>query len=340
MARKSKIKERISRYWHAREHEAKKKLREREKVYDREVEKIYRETMEDIQKEIEAFYGKYAEEEGITLAEAKRRASKLDIDEYARKAKQYVAEHDLSPQANAEMKLYNLTMKVNRLELLKAKIGLRLVKGYDKLEKYFNVTLAEEAMKEYRRMAGILGDSILADVNARTVKASVMGSFHNATWSERIWTNQDLLKLELSKLLSRGLIQGKNPNVLARELRKTFNVSQYEAERLMRTELARVQTDAQMDSFVRAGFDRYLYIACGLKDVCEDCKALDGRDFAISDMEPGKNAPPMHPFCHCSTAPYEDEDEYEAWLSFLEHGGSTAEWNRYGKARWEKNRKK
>ena len=39
------------------------------------------------QKEIDAFYGRYADKEQITLAEAKRQVSKLDIAAYQRKAK-------------------------------------------------------------------------------------------------------------------------------------------------------------------------------------------------------------------------------------------------------------
>ena len=38
--------------------------------------------MEQIQKEIDSFYAKYATSEGISIAEAKRRVSKLDIEEY------------------------------------------------------------------------------------------------------------------------------------------------------------------------------------------------------------------------------------------------------------------
>ena len=70
------------------------------------------------------FNAKYATKEGISLAEAKRRVSKLDIEEYGRKAAKYVKEKDFSDQANEEMRLYNATMKINRLELLKANIGL------------------------------------------------------------------------------------------------------------------------------------------------------------------------------------------------------------------------
>ena len=44
--------------------------------------------------------------------------------------------------------------------------------------------------------------------------------------------------------------------------------------------------------------------------------------------------------CHCSTAPYEDDDEYDAWMAFLDAGGTTVEWDRYGKKRWRESRKK
>lgn len=53
-------------------------------------------------------------------------------------------------------------------------------------------------------------------------------------------------------------------------------------------------------------------------------------------MMPGDNAPPLHPHCRCSTSAYEDNEEYEAWLDHLEKGGTTEEWNKSGKAAWQK----
>jgi hypothetical protein len=53
-------------------------------------------------------------------------------------------------------------------------------------------------------------------------------------------------------------------------------------------------------------------------------------------MMPGDNAPPVHPNCRCSTAAWEDDEEYEAWLDYLDKGGSTAEWKKTGKKEWEK----
>ena len=126
------------------------------------------------------------------------------------------------------------------------------------------------------------------------------------------------------ELLQSGLIQGKNPRLLARELTKKFDVSVTNAERLMRTELARVQTEAQRQSFERNGFEEYEFIANG--GCCDICAALNGKHFKVAKMMPGENAPPMHPYCRCSTAAYEDSKEYKAWLKHLEKGGTTEEW--------------
>ena len=55
---------------------------------------------------------------------------------------------------------------------------------------------------------------------------------------------------------------------------------------------------------------------------------MNGKHFKVKDMMPGENAPPLHPHCRCSTAAYEDDAEYEAWMQHLESGGTTAEWNK------------
>ena len=122
-------------YWAKREEEALRHYIKDEKEYDKQIEQIYRNMMESIQSEINAFYGRYASKEGITLAEAKKRVTQLDIAAYERKAERYVKNKDFSQRANEEMRLYNATMRINRLEMLKANIGLHLVDGYDELEK-------------------------------------------------------------------------------------------------------------------------------------------------------------------------------------------------------------
>lgn len=292
-------------YWRERELiQALKNITD-EKEYSKKVQLIYLQMLDEVQKEINNFFYKYAIDNNLSLSEVKKKASKLDIQAYSRKAKKYVKEKNFSKKANEEMKLYNMTMKVNRLELLKANIGLELVDGHNELESYIGELLTDKAIATFKRQSGILGKTVIN--NAKMVDSIVNASFHNATYSDRIWMHQELLKHDLEKLLSTALIQGKNGNELAPQLKKAFNVKSSDAKRLLNTELARVQIDVQKKEYEMYGIEKYEYIACGNGDVCQVCKALDYKVFNVKDMEIGENAPPMHPNCHCAIGPYVED---------------------------------
>lgn len=342
-------------YWLQREAEALRHMITEEAEYDRELKRIYQNMLDACQKEIDSFYGKYAAAEGISIAESKRRVSKHDAKAFERTAARYVKERNFSKQANEELRLYNATMRINRLEMLKANIGLELIAGHDELDKFMGSVLKGRTMDELKRQAGILGKTIKN--NAQLANAIVNGSFHNGTFSDRIWQYQDIMRQDLGKLLQQGLIQGKGARAIAKDLKKywygndpkTGGGATYCMERLMRTELARVQTEAQKQSFERNGFEMYQFI-CNVNPTkhgtCPICKRLASEDnglgkgvYLVADMMPGTNAPPMHPHCRCSTAAYEDDEEYEAWLDYLDKGGTTAEWNKTGKKEWEKSKK-
>lgn len=307
-----------NKYWEKREAEALKHYLKQEEDYKKHLDGIYDRTLDNIQKEINAFYGRYAKKEGITLAEAKKRVKTADIKEFERKAKQYVKDKNFSKQANEEMRLYNLMMKVNRLEMLKANIGLELISSFDEMDKFMEAILDGRTREELERQAGILGKTIQG--NHRLADHIVHASFHNATYSDRIWMYQDLLRDEIGKQLERGLIQGKNPRVLARELNKVFNTGKYNCERLMRTELARVQIEAQRESYEAYDIEMFTFISN--TGCCDKCDAIAGKQFYVKNMIPGENAPPMHPNCRCSTAPYSDRKEFDEWLEHLANGGT------------------
>lgn len=299
-------------YWKEREEEARKHTIQDEEVYNREIKRIYQRMYDNINREVNGFFVRYAGREGISISEAKKRVSKLDMEEYSRKAKEYVKNKDFSRQANEEMRIYNLTMKVNRLEMLKAHMGLEMVNSYQDLEDYMGRALNKTTMKELERQAGILGDSVSNP--QRFAKQIVDGSFHHAKWSDRIWSNQQTLKMKLYDNLQVGLIQGRNPNVLARDIMKSMGASANDASRLMRTEMCRVQTDAQMATLAANGFEDYEFIAERSSRTCDQCLAMDGKHFKIKDAMPGENAPPLHPNCRCGTAAWMDDRAYEEWL--------------------------
>ena len=308
-----------SEYWKKREKEAKAATLKDEAEYKARIEKIYNQTIESIERQVNDWYARYANDNNMTMAEARAKVRKLDMERYERLAAKYVATRDFSDEANEEMKIYNLTMRINRLELLKAQINLELLAGYDDIQNEMERDLIETAMKEDRRLAGILGDSVIG--NQRYARVLVNASFQNATFSERLWgNNMPKLRARLETELRNGLIQGIPPRELARRFRSTFGGSIRDTERLMVTEMCRLQTDVQKESFERNGFTEYRFITTGDERVCPECEKLNGQHFKVSEMQPGENAPPMHPSCRCSTAAYMDSDKYKRWIDALERG--------------------
>ena len=307
-------------YWRRREAAQLEKNITEEAAYDAALQKIYSTMLDSIDSNIRSFYSRYATSEGITLAEAKRRADKLDIEEYARKAARYVETKDFSERANEEMKLYNMTMKVNRLELLKANIGAEMTAGYNDIEKMMGDALTKRTLEEIERQAGILGITI--NNNAELANSIVNASFHNATWSDRVWASQEELHAKVAQNLTKGLIQGVNSRTLASNLipliQDDVKNKRAAAERLMRTELARVQIDAQKRSYVEGGYEEY-EIICDFQ-ACHICKPYDGKHYPVAKMEIGENAPPFHPNCRCSTAVYIGDEQNNSIEKLDENG--------------------
>ena len=139
-------------------------MKEREKSANKIARKLkanQQQVIDDIDSQINEFYGRYADKEGITMKEAKKRAAKADIKKYESKAKKYVRwskSKDESQRmraftktANEEMRLYNMTMRVNRLELLKANIYLDLLSMASYEERMLYDFLLNTASKEYER---------------------------------------------------------------------------------------------------------------------------------------------------------------------------------------------
>lgn len=306
-------------YWRERESRQRaENIRNEAKTAER-INRIFRGMQDSIQQEIESFYARYASKEGITLTEARGRVSRIDMEQYERLAKKYVeaahhGDEDLafSQEANDQMRLYNAAMRINRLEMLKARCGIRAMEGYRDTERLINENLEERAYSEYRRLAGILGNSV--QFNENMVRAIVNASYQNATWSQRLWNHQASLSSQIGTQLASGILAGKSSTVLAREIQKLTGGSTYACQRLMRTELRRVQTEAALQSMTDNGVTEYKFMVENGVNPCDECLALDGQVFKLSDMNVGKNAPPIHPACHCASAPHIDEAKWQRWL--------------------------
>ena len=255
-----------------------------------------------------AWYTKYGDANGITIEEARKAAEEADIKALVARAKEYVEIHDVSPEANAAMAEYNFAMKTSRLELLNNQIRWRHFELSDQEDRILKDLLPKTAVKELTRQAGIMGKTLYTPEETRKLGEYIAkSSYKGNTFSERIWTtDQANMKAELDRALRRGIIQGKNPAAQASQLAAIYKRKQSDAERLLRTEGARVRAHARAASFERAGYTHFKWVPRG--NPCEHClekvKQSEAQPFLIKDGD----IPPLHPYCYCSTAPVEPEE--------------------------------
>ncbi|HFI0082540.1 TPA: minor capsid protein [Streptococcus suis] len=311
----------VNDYWKKRIEAEQLAKMERGATLGDEMDRLYSYHFNELEKEIRAFEQRYADKNGLSLSEVKARVDDFDVKSFEEKAKRYVAEKNFSARANSELALYNLKMKTNRLALLQYQLDLELVALAEDERQLTGRFLNNEFIKAIETQSGLLGQSVLSASQIGTVAQAVINTpFKDVVWSERIWQRQNALREVVARMTERLLLQGKNPTTMVSQLRKEFDVSASEAKRLAVTEGARVATEAQRQAYIANGYDEYEFIA--EPSACPNCAKLDGKIFKVKDMVPGENAPPMHPWCHCSTGAYVDDkaggstlDEYELWNS-------------------------
>ncbi len=311
-----------SNYWTEREKEELKWQAQQEtdlNKYMNNIGGLYQKTIDNINREIKADLafsnGKLLQAE--KMPEYERLAKEMVAKADAMRAKgHHVIRKDFSKDVNDRLKIYNATMRINRNEILKSMIGEQLVGLGIEHEEDLTNKLWDAYTKEKQRQAGILGvtTKVKAWTSSDTAKI-IYNQIGSANFSKRIWTDIDSLKGTLDGLVSTAIIRGDNPKEMARwltgEVANTVGNQKYAAERLARTETARVQFSVQKSTAISNGYKYVKWYAEG--SACKYCKAIVGDDVGYGDgIYPVKDVPdiPVHPNCMCSISAYWIEHSY------------------------------
>lgn len=293
-------------------------------AFNRLIARYYRNAIVQINKDIDHQYQSLAKSVG-GLTNAYSAVSAADIADYEVEAQKLVMQAaqmraagkkvtyaTFSDDVNRRMKIYNATMRINRLEYLKSQVGLHLTEANMNIANELNLKLNDDYIKEAKRQAGILGKTLQYNTALlnNNVSKIVMASTESANWSQRLWANNDALKAQLDAVLSTGIIAGQSNQAMAKRLRdqvkSTVNNSRYVTERLARTESARVQYQAQIDSIKAADY-KYVkwYAEPGACRVCQEINDNDEYDLGYG-VFPVDEVPsiPVHPNCRCSISAY------------------------------------
>lgn len=281
----------------------------------KEFTKLYNGHYDAIEKEINDFAVRYAKGSRMPRTEVMKLVSEMDVVNFAEKAKQYVADaqelrkklgrplkySDFSDEENEELAIYNMKMKMNRLQMLRGNMDLAmfdlLKDEMDLAEKLINKEIADEVILQ----AGILGESVKTpNMILDAVRSTLNTPIEDELWSHRIWKNHSELKHVVDREVAMWILRGRNPDELAGKLKKRFNTSSYKAARLAVTECAKAQIGVQRENYKRLGIEWYEILT--EPKACEVCIEISKKGpFKVAEMKIGENAPAMHPWCRCTT---------------------------------------
>lgn len=303
------------------ERKAQAELIKRDLDRDKLITRLYQESYDRLQAQIDKFYLGYAGREGLTKQEAMKRASEFDVTKFAEKARKAVKEKDFSHKTNSWLRVYNLKMKVSRLELLKAELGLEINSLTSNLEEVFDKARRSEYLAEYKRQAGILG---ISSKGAKKRLDSILNAdFYGQNFSSRVWGKtglQPMLQRDVFASLNRIYTDMNGYQKEMKRLSERYNTSEYNAKRLIKTEIARINSDTDHAMLKDNGFTHMIFVA--EPGACDICGPLDNKAVPIDKVEKGVNMFPMHPNCRCSAyghieMQYKDGrstlDQFEKW---------------------------
>lgn len=316
-------------YWKAREQAEEKRIAQNlknDKEFNNKLAEYYERAIDDICNKIDVEYQKIVEIHGdnVDVTGAYKAVNKLDIEKYEREAKRLVAKanrirkqgrkvsrKDFTTEENIRMKVYNATMRLNRLEYLKSQIGLTMVDLGMDIDGEMREKVRDDYMDEVKRQSSILGKDLTKTSlwSSLTVATIIMAQTGSANFSQRIWADVDALKAELDAVISTGIIRGDNPREMARLLKKHVKTAvtshRYVTERLARTESARVQHKAQVSSLIKMDYRFCKWHAePGACKICSDIvNNDDGFGKGVYEID---DCPivPAHPNCRCGISAY------------------------------------
>lgn len=138
------------------------------------------------------------------------------------------------------------------------------------------------------------------NVNLKDVRKIIESNFKGKHFSERIWSNEKNIVNHLHKQI-KGFINGEvNVNQIKKNIEKTFNVSAYNAKRLVTTEVSRCQNEAFRKLCEETNVKKVKRNAILDSKTCDDCYPLNGKIYELKDMPQIS-----HPMCRCFYEIYE-----------------------------------
>lgn len=286
-----------------------------------DIEKQYRQAQKTLEGQIAVWYQRFADNNGVTLADAKRMLTakelaelKWDIQDYIR----YGEENAINGTWVKQLENASARFHISRLEALKLQTQQSIEVMFGNQLDSIDSTMRDVYKSGYYHTAYEIQKGVGVGWDFSALDDKQISKVINKPWavdgknfSERIWGNRQKLVNELNNTLTQNIILGKDPQKAIDEIARKMNTSKTNAGRLVMTEEAFFSSAAQKDCFAELDVEMYEIVATLDSHTSDICRGMDGKHFKISEWKVGETAPPFHVHCRSTTVPYFD-DEFDA----------------------------
>ena len=158
-----------------------------------------------------------------------------------------------------------------------------------------------EQYKEIYNSVSLPSDAAFSTISKETAQQMInqIWCADGKSWSERIWGNTEKLAQTLNEELIHCVISGDKTTKLKQVLQERFNVSYNNADMLVRTEMAHIQTQAAQQRYKDYGIKQVEVWVDEDERTCPICAKHEGEKYYVTDRMPV----PFHPRCRCCMIP-------------------------------------
>lgn len=283
-----------------------------------EMEKQYKAAQNELEAQIARWYQRFADSNGISLAQAKQWLKGQDLAEFKWDVKEYIKygkENAINGAWMQELENASSKFHISRLEALQIQTQNSLETMFAQQMGTMKKALSDVYASGYYHTAYTvqqgfgLGWDIAGLDQAQIEKVlSKPWTVDGYNFSTRVWNSKTKLIGEVHNELSKNLLTGADPQKAIDSLAKKMGTSKSNAGRLVMTEQAYFSSAAQKDCFNDLDVEEYEIVATLDSHTSDICRSLDGKVFKMSDYKPGVTAPPFHVYCRSTTAPHFKEN--------------------------------
>ena len=278
-----------------------------------------------IEKEINAWYGRFAKNNQISLLEAKKLLNSRELKEFHWDVQEYIKygrQNAIDQKWMKELENASARFHISRLEALKIRTQNAAERAFGNELDALDEMAARIYMDDYYHTAyeiqkglGIGFDVSQIDERKLNSILSKPWTADNNTFKDRVWKQKTSMVSELHNQMTRMCILGKSPDEAIKELMKYVDKDiankKMAAGRLVMTEAAYFGSVAQKDCFNDLGVEKYEIVATLDSRTSDTCRKFDGKIADMKDFQAGVTAPPFHVWCRSCTAPWFPDNDGE-----------------------------